>query len=130
MFRAEVFCVCAKVSKKLLISNKNCFIFLHTRYNCIKQLTRLEPKHEFSYLGVVNEETGIREQKIITPTAAAEMSVSTLSEDISGISGITLHKQLLRTCLRAGGSSHIRRRYVSANRFPDETFDSKLHKVF
>lgn len=71
--------------------------------------------------------TSIREQKIISILESrGEMSVSALSEYL-GISVSTLRKQLAdmqsrRLIIRTYGG------VMSANRFPDETFDSKLHK--
>lgn len=72
--------------------------------------------------------TGIREQKIISILESrGEMSVSALSEYL-GVSVSTLRKQLAD---HARARKLIIRTYggvMSANRFPDETFDSKLHK--
>ena len=71
--------------------------------------------------------TGIREQKIISILESrGEMSVSALSEYL-GVSVSTLRKQLAdmqsrKLIIRTYGG------VMSANRFPDETFDSKLHK--
>lgn len=71
--------------------------------------------------------TSIREQKIISILESrGEMSVSALAEHLD-ISVSTLRKQLAdmqsrRLIIRTYGG------VMSANRFPDETFDSKLHK--
>jgi DeoR/GlpR family transcriptional regulator of sugar metabolism len=71
--------------------------------------------------------TGIREQKIISILESrGEMSVNALSENL-GISVSTLRKQLAdmqsrKLIIRTYGG------VMSANRFPDETFESKLHK--
>lgn len=71
--------------------------------------------------------TSIREQKIISILESrGEMTVSALSENL-GVSVSTLRKQLAdmqsrKLIIRTYGG------VMSANRFPDETFDSKLHK--
>lgn len=71
--------------------------------------------------------TSIREQKIISILESrGEMSVNALSEQL-GVSVSTLRKQLAdmqerKLIIRTYGG------VMSANRFPDETFDSKLHK--
>ena len=71
--------------------------------------------------------TSIREQKIISILESrGEMSVNALSANL-GISVSTLRKQLAdmqnrKLIIRTYGG------VMSANRFPDETFDSKLHK--
>ena len=71
--------------------------------------------------------TSIREQKIIsTLESRGEMDVKELSE-ILNISVSTLRKQLSdmqdkKLIIRTYGG------VMSVNQFPDETFDSKLHK--
>ena len=71
--------------------------------------------------------TSIREQKIIsTIESRGEMTVKELSE-ILDISVSTLRKQLSdmqdkKLIIRTYGG------VMSVNQFPDETFDSKLHK--
>lgn len=71
--------------------------------------------------------TNLREQKIISLLESrGEMTVGDLS-DILGISVSTLRKQLAdmqerRLIIRTYGG------VMSVNQFPDETFDSKLHK--
>lgn len=71
--------------------------------------------------------TSIREQQIISILESrGEMSVSVLADQL-GVSVSTLRKQLAdmqsrKLIIRTYGG------VMSANRFPDETFDSKLHK--
>ena len=71
--------------------------------------------------------TGVREQKIISLLESrGEMSVGDLSEML-GVSVSTLRKQLAemqekKLVIRTYGG------VMSINPFPDETFDSKLHK--
>ena len=71
--------------------------------------------------------TGVREQKIISLLESrGEMSVGDLSEML-GVSVSTLRKQLAemqekKLVIRTYGG------VMSVNPFPDETFDSKMHK--